>query len=159
MTSKASSRKLWWRDKKIAAESILLVLVISFRQAWAIKRFIVSPRIVGPTHLIDLRVFWPICSVLLALFRRKTHQSDRPRDVPRDVASAFQTHYLIIAQTYLCDDVRERDRRRDLFQNCYIFVARRASCRASHVASIVGLVVGLVCGHHAIFSSVVASRD
>ena len=57
MTSKASSRKLWWRDKKIAPESILLVLVISFRQAWAIKRFIVSPRIVGPTHLIDAIFF------------------------------------------------------------------------------------------------------
>ena len=39
-----------------------------------------------------------------------------------DVASVFQTHYLIIAKTYQRDDVRERDRQRDHFQNCYIFV-------------------------------------
>ena len=39
-----------------------------------------------------------------------------------DVASVFQTHYLIIAETYQRDDVRERDRHRDHFQNCYIFV-------------------------------------
>ena len=53
-----------------------------------------------------------------------------------------QTHYLIITKTYQRDDVRERERQRDNFQNCYIFVARRAGLRASHVA----LVVALVCG-------------
>ena len=45
---------------------------------------------------------------------------------------------LIISKTYQRDDVRERDRQRDHFQNCYIFVARRvrrrAGCHASHVA-------------------------
>ena len=35
---------------------------------------------------------------------------------------SFQTHYLIIAETYQRDDVRDRDRHRDHFQNCYIFV-------------------------------------
>ena len=42
----------------------------------------------------------------------------------------YQTHYLIIAKTYQRDDVRERDRQRDNFQNCYCLVERRAGCRA-----------------------------
>ena len=78
--------------------------------------------------------------------KRKRNQRDRPRDVPRDVASVFQTHYLIIGTTYQSDNVRERDRQQDHFQNCYIFVARRAGCRASHVALDIALVVALVCG-------------
>ena len=49
-------------------------------------------------------------------------------------ASVFQTHCLIIAQTYQRDDVCERDKQRDHFRNCYILVARRAGCHASHVA-------------------------
>ena len=49
---------------------------------------------------------------------------------------------MIIAKTYQRDDVSERDRQHDHFQNCYIFVARRADFRASHVA----LVIALGCG-------------
>ena len=44
---------------------------------------------------------------------------------------------------------RERDRQSDLFQNCYIFIARRAGRRAGRRASFVALnvasVVELVC--------------
>ena len=47
---------------------------------------------------------------------RHTNQRDCPRNVPRDVASVFQTHYFIIDATYQRDDVRGRDRQRDLFQ-------------------------------------------
>ena len=54
----------------------------------------------------------------------------------------LNTLYLIIAKKYQRDDVRERDRERDHFQNCHIFVARRAGCRASHVAFDVALVCG-----------------
>ena len=52
------------------------------------------------------------------LYMRKTHQ----RDCPRYVASVFQAHYLIISRTYQRDEVREHDRQRNHFQNCYIFV-------------------------------------
>ena len=76
----------------------------------------------------------------------KTHQRDFTRNVPIDVVryipSFLQAHYLIISKTYQRDDVRERDRQRDHFQKCYIFVARRTRRRASLVA----LVVALVCG-------------
>ena len=78
--------------------------------------------------------------------KRKTHKRDCPRD---DVASVFQTHYLIIVKTYQRGDVSERDRQSDHFQNCYIFVTRRADCRASHAGSHVSLndaLVALVCG-------------
>ena len=33
---------------------------------------------------------------------------------------------MVIAETYQRDDVSERDKQRVHFQNCYIFVARRA---------------------------------
>ena len=65
--------------------------------------------------------------------------------------SVFQTHFFIIGITYQRDDVRERDRQRDLFQNCYILrrAGRRANCRAgrraSYVALDVGPVVALLC--------------
>ena len=65
--------------------------------------------------------------------------------------SVFQTHFFIIGITYQRDDVRERDRQRDLFQNCYILrrAGRRANCRAgrraSYVALDVGSVVALLC--------------
>ena len=96
--------------------------------------------------------------IFLICLRRKTHQRDCPRDVPCDVASVFPTHYLIIATTYQRDNVRERHRQLDHFQNCYIFTA-----------PVVGLIgtcrferrVGRrfdvwTCGH-GIFASVVAS--
>ena len=36
---------------------------------------------------------------------------------------------MIISKTYERDAVDERDGKRDKFQNCYIFAARRACCR------------------------------
>ena len=79
----------------------------------------------------------------------------RKTRLTRDVASVFQTRYLIIFKSYQRNAVRERDRQRDYFQNCYIFVARRSGCRAvfcaSHVELIVALVVVSVCGQSSEF--------
>ena len=74
-------------------------------------------------------------------------------DVPRDIALVYKDTILIISKTYQRDGVGERYGQLDNYQNCYIFVARRAGCRnlqlelateenASHFA----LVVTLVCG-------------
>ena len=57
--------------------------------------------------------------------------ANAPRDVPRDVASDFQTHCSIVATTYQRDDVRERDRQRDYF---FIFIVTFSSCVAPVVA-------------------------
>ena len=83
------------------------------------------------------------------------------RDVARDVASVFQTHYFIIGTTYQRDDVR--DRQRDFFKTV-TFPSRRSSHRPSHftcgltccVARRVGCCVGV--NSHAIVASVVASH-
>ena len=48
--------------------------------------------------------------------------------------------------------IRERDRQRDLFQNYYILVERRAGRRTSHVALVYSV------DSHAIIASVVASH-
>ena len=55
-------------------------------------------------------------------------------------------NHLIIAKTYQPNDLRERDRQCDNFQNFYIFVACHAGCRAGFHASDVTLVVALVYG-------------
>ena len=58
-----------------------------------------------------------ICTYFYKCIKRETHQLD----CLRDVASGLQTYDFPIGTTHQRDDVR--DRQRDLFQNCYIFVA------------------------------------
>ena len=92
--------------------------------------------------------------------KRKTQQRDC------DVVSVFQTYYFTIGTAYQRDNVHERDRQRDFFQNCHIFLARHAGrragrcggCRASYVALDVASVVALVGGQSRDCRAIVASH-
>ena len=70
----------------------------------------------------------------------------------------FKHIILIISKTYQRDDVSERDKQRDHFQNCYTVVALRAGCRASRVAFDIALLVALVCGQSRDFRVCLSSR-
>ena len=91
--------------------------------------------------------FWPlpIKASRSSWFAAATQRNDMrlPKRRPALRRVGFSNTLFDTTKTYQRDDVHERDRQRDHFQNCYIFVARSAGRRASHVA----LVVALVCGH------------
>ena len=64
------------------------------------------------------------------IFVRKHANTPITRRRARRRLGLSNTLYLIIAKTYQRYGIGERDGQHDKFQNCYIFVACRASCCA-----------------------------